>query len=59
MPPWRRGFPTDPRQMNAWIEAPGGMRIAIPHRPKDGDAINIMGESFVFRLDQEVFRLIP
>lgn len=30
-----------------------GKRITIPHRLKDGDAINILGESFVFRLDRE------
>ena len=30
-----------------------GKRITIPHRLKDGDIINIMGESFVFHLEQE------
>jgi adenylate cyclase len=30
-----------------------GKRITIPHRLKDGDLINIMGECFVFRLDRK------
>jgi len=29
-----------------------GKRITIPHRLKDGDVINIMGESFVFRVER-------
>jgi adenylate cyclase len=30
-----------------------GKRITIPHRLKNGDLINIMGECFVFRLERE------
>jgi class 3 adenylate cyclase len=29
-----------------------GKRITIPHRLKDGDIVNILGESFVFRLEK-------
>jgi adenylate cyclase len=29
-----------------------GKRITIPHRLKDGDIVNIMGETFVFRLER-------
>ena len=29
-----------------------GKRITIPHRLKDGNVVNIMGEAFVFRMDR-------